>query len=266
MERSDINGTSFYCENSLHIKCYDILYSRAAEQYKDIEFYEKLAADSRKCILDAACGTGRIFTMLTTEHRSITAFDVSDELLNIARKRASSLSNGKDVYIQQSYLETFDFEQEFDLIIVGYYGFSYLLTEDKQIACLKAIKRHLAPNGIAVLHLPDPSLLSRHVPQHEIDAMKSKIRLQEQGKQFVIDFRVLSMRYDAENRVRTMVTELAILDEPGNTLISESKEMHYAYIEQEKIRELAQTAGLKVDTMYEGFYPGAVGELVVMLS
>lgn len=266
MEKPDIDGASFYCESSLHIKCYDILYSGVAAQYKDIEFYEKLAMESRYNILDAACGTGRIFTKLAGEHRTITAFDASEELLAVARKRASSLEAEKNVSIQQSYLETFDFNKQFDLIIVGYYGFSYLLTEDKQIACLRNIKRHLAPNGIAVLHLPEPSLLCRSVPQHEIDSMKSTIRLQDQEKQLVIDFQVVSMRYDDASKVRTMATELAILDSQGSQIITETKDMHYAYIDQKQIRELAQTAGLTVDSMSKGFFSEAIGELVVVLS
>ena len=262
MSQLDIDGATFYCESSLHTKCYDILYSRVAEQYRDIEFYERLAKQNRGRILDAACGTGRIFTELAATHRSITAFDASNELLSIARKRASSLS----VSIHQSYLETFDFKQQFDLIIVGYYGFSYLLTEEKQLSCLRSIQSHLSPNGIAVLHLPDPKLLCRPVPQHEIDSMKSNIRFQDNGQNFVIDFQVISMCYDDESRVRTVATELSILDSKGKNLISETKEMHYACIEQDQIRQLGHIAGLSVNYVSEGFFPEASGELVIVLS
>lgn len=261
------DGLSFFRGDRAHVRFYDILYGGPASRLGDLAFYEKLAEAGRPRVLDAACGTGRIFMALAKPGRSIAAFDGSRELLEVAEARTLELGRTMDVALHEDRLETFDLGRSFDLVIVGYYGFSYILPEDGRRSCLDRVRRHLAPGGIAVLHLPHPSLLRRAVPPHELETMRTHYTIpRDSGPAFELLFGVEAMDFDPHAQVRTVTTRLAILDGDGATQHDETSTMRYACVETGELRDLAATAGLDVIAVETGFLPGARDELVVVLG
>jgi len=74
---------------------YEALVSREDHQGNIMRALEEIVNPDGLDILDLGAGTGRLTLMLTPRTRSIRAFDMSEEMLRICRKRleASGLSN-----------------------------------------------------------------------------------------------------------------------------------------------------------------------------
>ena len=262
------DGAAIFDGEGMQARLYDRLFGGAAQRFGDIPVYDRLATEGRGRILDAACGTGRIFAELAKPGRTIAAFDASATLLESARRRAETAKLICPIAISRQRLETFSVEPGFELIIIGYYGFSYLLTEAARRSCLAAIRRYLAAEGVAVIHLPAPNLLIRDVPDHEIAALRMRVPLARDraGGPVTMDHVVDAMHYDRQAKVRAVVTTTRLLNAAGAVIRQETATMHYACVNEPEIRLLASDVGLRVTAVRAGFTAGADSELVVTLA
>jgi SAM-dependent methyltransferase len=90
-------------------------------------------------VLDVGCGAGTIAALLRPRVASICGVDVCAEVLAIARRWLDDVGEGR--------LETLDLGREFDLVVCcGVLDFA----EDAG-AAFRAIRRHLAPGGRAIV-------------------------------------------------------------------------------------------------------------------
>lgn len=94
-------------------------------------------------VLECACGTGLILLHLLERGIDIRGFDASNAMLAsllgkapTAKKRVSRMT-----------MESFEFDQKFDAIIIPTNSFSMLTTADLQRATLINVRKHLAPGG-----------------------------------------------------------------------------------------------------------------------
>lgn len=119
----------------------------------EIDFYRGLTAETHargQAILEIACGTGRVTRRLAQLGCSITGMDLSAAMLNVAQQKSVGQAN---VRWAQGDMRTFALNQNFGLILSPGHSFQYMLTPPDQLACLQNLRRHLAPNGVLVLHL-----------------------------------------------------------------------------------------------------------------
>jgi SAM-dependent methyltransferase len=166
------DGAAFYQGSNLHVTFYDMLYGKNAGRFGDLAWYNTLAEHLGSTILDGGCGSGRVMQALVRAGRDIVAFDASTELLQQANVKARAVASPQcSILLSRQRMETFKFAKAFNLMVFGYYGFSNLLEPEQRIGCLKQIAAHLAPRGLAVLHLPAAEQLCSEVPQAEIDKM-----------------------------------------------------------------------------------------------
>jgi SAM-dependent methyltransferase len=109
-------------------------------------------------ILEIACGTGRVAIPLARAGANITGLDVSPAMLSIARRKSHGLDGVRWI---EADMRQFDLGVNFDLIICPGHSFQFLLTADRQLECLRTLKRHLAPGGRLIIHLDhqDPAWL-----------------------------------------------------------------------------------------------------------
>ncbi len=184
-----------------------------------------------------------------------------------ARTRAANLQSVAPITLSRQRLEDFSLSWRFDMILLAYYCFSHLLEVADRDACLRRIAKHLKPQGRAVIHLPAPLLLTREVPPHELEAMRSSRRFRDnQGNEFRVEQAVTRMAHDAERALRLMDIALEVKDQAGNTLRSETATMHYACITADDLRTAADATGLAVVDIRNGFKEGADTELVAILK
>ena len=119
-----------------------------------------------RSVLDLACGTGRItFPLATFGLRNGDAFrivglDISQPLLDRAGETLASQPPAirDSIHFVHGDMRGFDLGEQFDLIIVGFNSFAYVESTEDQLACLEAVRRHLAPNGRFAIDLVVPPL------------------------------------------------------------------------------------------------------------
>jgi len=133
---------------------YAQLYDNAVADWPgEIDFYRELVQATRAVsenVLEIACGTGRVALQLAETGVEITGFDLSPELLGIARQKSAGIQN---VHWKVGDMHSFDLGQTFGLVIIPGHSFQFMLTPDDQVSCLDCVKRHLSPEGLLVVHL-----------------------------------------------------------------------------------------------------------------
>lgn len=134
----------------LYAQLYDL---RVQDWPGELDFYHDFLArhpESLQGVLEIACGTGRVTIPLAKAGYQITGFDVSPELLEIARSKTIGESN--PAWIQAD-MRTFELDLKFGVVISPGHSFQFMNTAEEQVQCLEQVNRHLLPGGWLILHL-----------------------------------------------------------------------------------------------------------------
>jgi SAM-dependent methyltransferase len=119
----------------------------------EIEFYLDLAAEIKsknQALLELACGTGRVTYKLAQEGVNVVGLDLSPAMLAVAQENSVGVDNVRWV---QGDMRSFELDETFGLIIIPGHSFQNILTVENQVACLRAIKKHLIPGSVLVVHI-----------------------------------------------------------------------------------------------------------------
>ena len=111
----------------------------------DTALYEGFAERVEGDVLDLGCGTGRISAALSRAGKSVTAIDVSPEMLARAARHGTFETLRAD-------LRELDLGRKFGLIIAPLGTLHHLAIGDRN-AGVRAIRRHLAAGGLFVADL-----------------------------------------------------------------------------------------------------------------
>ena len=97
-------------------------------------------------ILDLGAGTGILTQLLYTQHPTadITLFDMSTEMLNVARQKFENMNFR---YVEGNYLE-YDFEEKYDIVVSSLS--IHHLTDDEKEVLYRKIYDILTPSGIFI--------------------------------------------------------------------------------------------------------------------
>lgn len=134
------------------------MYDNYAEIYDLIyEFldYEKTAKKIKKLILknkrtevinllDIACGTGRHLNYLKKDFKC-TGVDISDQMLDIARK------NFPDIRFIKADMIDLDLKEEFDAIICLFSSIGYVKTHENLRKTINNFANHLKQGGVVII-------------------------------------------------------------------------------------------------------------------
>jgi len=140
------------------VKIYDD--SCPAEFMGDTTFYLREAKQAHGKVLEAGCGTGRVYLPLLAAGIDAYGIDISRGMLGALQKKASAC--GLSPKIKLADMRNFSLPHKFALIIVPFRAFLHNLTIDDQVASLKCFRRHLAPRGKLVLNFfyPSPDVIA----------------------------------------------------------------------------------------------------------
>ena len=119
----------------------------------EIDFYLKLANAVREkgqAVLDLACGTGRVALQLAKTGVRVVGIDLAADMLAVAQQKTQGLANVRWV---EGDMRAFDLGERFGLVIIPVHSFQFMLTPQDQMDCLLAIRRHLLPGGMLVVHV-----------------------------------------------------------------------------------------------------------------
>lgn len=105
-----------------------------------------------KNILELACGTGNLTIPLTLKNYDIAGIDISEDMLNIAREKATE--QGVELVLLQQNIAELDFEVEnLDCVLCACDGFNYLTYDDEIENCFSRVYDILKKDGIFIFDI-----------------------------------------------------------------------------------------------------------------
>ncbi len=104
-------------------------------------------------VLDLGCGTGSHARILATLGHRVTGIDSSAGMLRVARRKARGTLG---LAFVRGDIRNFDLRRTFDAAICMDGAFTHLLTERDLLAHLRAVRRHLTPDGVYVFEFAQP--------------------------------------------------------------------------------------------------------------
>jgi SAM-dependent methyltransferase len=196
----------FYAEKDYEAEC-DMLE----------EVFRRYGKAPIRTILDLGCGTGNHAFPLAQRGYEVTGVDRSGDMLGHARSKVAqfeSLSHALPTF-QQGDLRSLDLGRKFDVVLMMFAVLGYQLTNEDVLAALKAVRRHLKPDGLFICDVwYGPAVLSIR-PGDKIKTIPT-----QDGK--VI--RIASGSLDSYHHLATV--DYHVLHLSGRTIVSESKEAH----------------------------------------
>ena len=128
-------------------------YDRATEGANaDIALYEALARRHGGPVLEVGAGSGRIAVPLAAAGFDVVALDPSATMIDHGKRRAASA--GIEVTWRVGSIENARLAPHFALVICALDTFLHLTERERQLAALRAIRRCLRADGLAVFDLP----------------------------------------------------------------------------------------------------------------
>lgn len=132
---------------------YDIINSRITEQ--DLPFYLDSIKKYGDPILELACGTGRLTIPIKEEGYAITGVDISEDMVNEARKKAREKKIDITIHVED--IRDFDLQNKFSLVILPFNSICHLHDYESIFSCLTCIKKHLRHDGRFIIDVFNPS-------------------------------------------------------------------------------------------------------------
>ena len=117
-------------------------------------------------VLDLCCGNGRHSILLSKRGYLVTGVDLSDNLLNIAKKNA--ILNNLDIRFIKSDMREINFKNEFDLTLNLFTSFGYFSTEEENEKVIKNIYMALKKNGYLVIDFFNKEYLINNIKPETI--------------------------------------------------------------------------------------------------
>ena len=118
-----------------------------------IDWYTKYAKKAGGPVLELACGTGRLTTILAESGFEVDGIDLSPLMLNIAESRKKQLPTDIQSCLRfiNEDITGFNLERDYSLIILGDNSFQELKNREEQAACLRCVRDHLNHDGSLLL-------------------------------------------------------------------------------------------------------------------
>ncbi|MBP9041426.1 MAG: class I SAM-dependent methyltransferase [Anaerolineaceae bacterium] len=124
---------------------YPNLSQAMAEIFPTVMQQYKIPSNGSKRLLDIACGEGSFAVSMAKKGWNVTGIDQSEEMLRLARHRASQTKVKVD-FINQD-MRFIDFSSQFDIATCWFDSLNYLITNDDLQSAFNNISRALKPNG-----------------------------------------------------------------------------------------------------------------------
>lgn len=145
-DNDDGFGPSTYGDRIAEV--YDEIYREvpyAGDVSTSVAFLASLAGTGPA--LELGIGTGRVALPLAATGVEVHGIDASEAMV----ERLRSKPGGDAIPVTIGDFSDFSLDTTFTVIYVPFNTFFGLLTQDDQVACFRAVARHLAPGGVFVM-------------------------------------------------------------------------------------------------------------------
>ena len=245
----------YYAQDALSTVFYDLLSRFDPSIQGDLDVYAGLA-DGRRTVLELGCGSGRIAHALAERGLLVTGVDLAPAMLDRAkaRRRAAPEAVAARLRYRLGDMSRIELGTAFDLILAPYFGLAHLPPE-AQARALGVMARHLAPGGLAVLHLPVAARMAE-APQPPDQPVVS-ITFDAEGRR--LQLFIAERRFDPASGRFDQTIAYVVTDAVGQTLRRSLERM--VYFTGDTLG-MAAAAGLTLDRPVAPF--NEFGELFVL--
>lgn len=223
----------------LHARVYDQIY--ADKPYaEEAHFVHELGWGRGGTLLDVACGTGRHALAFADLGYEVTAVDLNEELLEVARAAAGDRVR----FVQGDMTDLHVLGGPFDLVTCLFDSIGYAQENELVVAALRSLGRHAAEDGTVVVEFLHAPALARGA-----DTRRERTVQLADGRELT---RVSETTLDAEHMVMHVRYELSLDGERF-----EEAQANRAFSVPE-MRLLAETAGLEVRSLVPAYTGGRI--------
>ncbi|HGE69345.1 TPA: class I SAM-dependent methyltransferase [Candidatus Poribacteria bacterium] len=149
-----------------------------SEAKRQIDFLEKYVGISKdEKILDLCCGNGRHAIELKKLGYDVIGIDLSEELLNSARKKASE--NNIDIKLIRCDMREIPYEGYFDIVVQFFTSFGYFDTDEENQKVLSAISRSLKVGGKFLIDYLNPDYVVNNLVEKDEKTLSGLLIKQE---------------------------------------------------------------------------------------
>lgn len=218
----------------------------------DVSFYLEQAEQAGGKVLDLACGTGRISIPMAKAGIDVTGLDLSQEMLEKARQKASEEGVADSLRLLQGDMRHFDLGQTFSLIMIPFRSFLHLLQIHEQMKALTCIRKHLAPGGKLVMNVFVPKISHFH-EENEKMSLRGTYRLDTGEEVAMWDY----TRYDHFQQLCEVTRTYERSEASGLVTERVTGRFTLRYIFPAELHHLLRLNGFKVTQRYGNFAKGA---------
>ncbi len=145
-------------DHDVYARFYDAEYG---DEMDDLALYVGFAERMGGPVLELACGTGRLLIPLAKAGYEMTGVDISADMLQRAREKATLAGVLDRITLIQGDIRTFEAPREYSMAFVAVSSFMVFTTTRAIMDALRNVRKHLRSGGIFVIDLfnPDPRLL-----------------------------------------------------------------------------------------------------------
>ena len=189
-------------------------------------------------VLELGCGTGTMTEILNDRGYDMIGVDNSEEMLGEAmEKRAES---GYEILYLEQDMREFELYGTVRAVVSVCDCMNYITEEDDLLTVFKLVNNYLDPDGIFIFDMNTP---------YKYREMLGNTTIAENREEGSF---IWENCFDEESQVNEYALTLFIKEE--DDLYRKHEEFHYqkAY-EPERVKELLEEAGLKVEEIYDAF-------------
>ena len=203
--------------------------SEAKQQVSFLLDHINISQDAK--ILDLCCGNGRHAIELKKLGYDVLGVDLSSDLLDIARSKASE--NDLDLKLYRCDMREIPYEDEFDLIVQFFTSFGYFETDAENQKVLSAISKALKKEGQFMIDYMNPDYVASNL-------------VEKDEKQVSDDIKLIQERWIENSRVNKKITMIR----NGETSYYNESVRMYAL---QEIKAMLDQVGLRLVHTYGDF-------------
>jgi SAM-dependent methyltransferase len=212
-----------------------------------LDFYLEVIGATEGPVLELACGTGRLTIPIAralAHHpsRAVTGLDLAPAMLDAARRKAADA--GVTIELVLGDMRRFALGRRFGTILVAFNSLLHLTSNDALAECFARVREHLAPGGVFVFDIFNPSiqLLARAPTERSTVTRVADPELGEIHVETTID-------YDAATQVNHGAWILSAPGRPDYMTVP----LHMRCIFPQELPVLLASNGLRLETRHGDF-------------
>jgi len=215
---------------------------------RDVPFWQRLASQARRPVIELGCGTGRVSIPLARAGIHLVGVDRSEPMLARARQRIAKSTNRRlasSLRLVRCDIRQLPFEdQSFQMVIAPYGILQSLIRPRDLTATLASVARVIAPGGTFGIDLvPD-------VPKWSEYSNRVQLRGKAGGAQLTL---IESVRQDPKRRLTTF--EQKYVERRGGRTREHRFDLTFRTLSVPQMSRQLERAGFSVDAVL-GDYRG----------